>query len=200
MAERVALILPLLALAALLARPALAQDVEAEWRAVSDVSATLVPGYVTGSGNPFPMRTATTQNTKTVDEAAEEAARTKAEALARGRKLINSDKVFLPNVEGVDFNGYVAGKGGEEVLRDNKWMAVGEAVSVPVKGAAVAYKTIEDLRQIDREMADELAKELDSRLSSSPMIKLRIVKITPKDVTLTSGKDSYTVPVRQGGF
>lgn len=192
--------LPLLMLVSLLAsRGALAQSVEAEWRVVSNVSATTVPRYDNGA-NPFPVRADAPQEPQKDETAEDSATRKKAEALARARDLINSNKVFRPNVQGLVFDGYISGKGGEKVFHNGQWIGVGSGIQVPVKGADSAYQTIEQLKAIDKGTADEVAKELNDRLSSSPLVTLRISQISAKEVILTDKQSTYRVPVRQGGF
>lgn len=193
--------LPFLVLLALLAaRGAAAQSVEAEWRVISPVSATVVPSYTAGP-NPFPTRAEAAQQPAAQEESAESvAARGKAEALARARDLIDSNKVFRPNVQGIVFDGYISGKNGDKVFRNGHWMGLGDGIQVPVKGADAAYQTIEQLKEIDPATAEEVSKELTARLTSSPLVTLKVSKISPKEVTLSDGGTTYKVPVRQGGF
>lgn len=191
----------LLALLALLPGAAFAQNMEAEWRVINTVSATTLPDYQ-GLPNPFPMmaETAPVVEEVTVEPEISEAERTKAEVLARARTLIGSNAVFRANVEGIVFDGYMKGQQGEKVFAAGKWHGIGSKFNVPVKGAEQAYQIIQSLRDLDPQLADEVTGELNSRLSSSSRLELKITNISNKEVTLSGTGGPFKVPVRQGGF
>ncbi len=190
----------LLSLLVLAPHMAMAQNMEAEWRVVSPVSATVAPDYQ-GQPNPFPTVPVAQQQERVVDEEEiSETERTKAEILSRARALINSNAVFRPNLDGIAFDGYMKGAQGQRVFAQGKWHGVGSKFSVPVRGAEQAYNTIQGLREIDPALADEVTSELNARLSSSSRLDLKITSISPNEVVLSGQGGTFKVPVSQGGF
>jgi hypothetical protein len=186
-------------LLALLPHAALAQNMEAEWRVVNTASPTAVPDYAQ-QPNPFPITPEVEVVVQPVVEEVDETERTKAEALANARALITSNAVFRPRLEGIVFDGYMKGAQGEKVFAQGRWHGVGSGFRVPVRGADQAYRTIDNLREIDAALADEVAAELNARLSTSSQLELKITKLSNKEVTLSGQGETFTVPVRQSGF
>lgn len=189
-------------LLALLPAAAWPQSMDAEWRVLNEVaSPTVVPTYQ-GQANPFPI-TPLPQTVKVEQQPEEElseAERTKAETLASARQLINSNAVFRPSLEGIVFDGYMKGAQGERVFSEGQWHGLGSEFHVPVRGAQQAYNIIENLRNLDAALADQVTSELNARLSASKDLILKITNISNKEVTLSGQSQTFKVPVRHGGF
>lgn len=175
-----------------------AQSQEAEWRVINEITPTIVPGYQ-GGPNPFPQNAAVVARAAVMDFSTE-LEMTKAQTLARARELINSTQVFRPNLDGLEFGGYMSGLDGPRVFHQGEWMKVGDEISVPVRGAEAAYQVIAELKNLDKVSGERVEQELQSRLSSRPQLSLKIKKIEPKEVTLVSSDGEYRAEVSQGGL
>ncbi|MCP5405691.1 MAG: hypothetical protein H6922_05675 [Pseudomonadaceae bacterium] len=176
-----------------------AQSVEAEWRVMSDVSATRVPAYQ-NQPNPFPMREEIRAVVEeSTDELTAEAQR-RAQTIARARALLSSNQVFRPDTSQLVFGGYLKTVNGARVLHMEKWMKEGDTIDVPVRGADKAYETIREVKEVDPDMAEKLEKELVSRLNVASNISLKLVVVTPNEVVLRGGGETVRVDVSHGGL
>lgn len=191
----------LLLVLAMVSGHAAAQSVEAEWRVTNEVSPTVVPLYKQ-QANPFPVREEVKvemEEPLPEDQVAAEA-QYRAGVIARARDLLNSNKVFKPDTSSIVFDAYLKTGEGERVLYDDNWLAIGESIDAPVKGAQEAYDTIREVENVDADMAKTLRDELQTRLSSASTIAMKIIAITEENVVVSGGGTRLVVEIRQGGL
>lgn len=183
-----------------------AQAVEPEWRVINATPPKVIPLYA-GGENPFPQIAEENAPQPTVaqpqnfDAAAEEAKMNLANALAKARSLIGSDRVYQPDLSGIRFGGRVVGDAGPKVFFNGQWVGTGKTIVVPVKGVAEAYEAIQRLEELDPELARSVSEELSNRISNVSTETLKITAIGESNVTLTgSAGKKHVISLSRSGW
>jgi len=165
------------------------QSAELLWRVVNP-AAEVVPTFA-DDPSPFPQKqedlTAydATDVTLTAEELAErEQNRRAAVLLAEVRTLIQSNQLFQAKITGLMVQGVVMAQAKTLALIDGTWLGVGDKLAVPIEGVASVFDLLAQLNQIDPELADVVRQELNTRLTTNPVMQLTVHSITANQVIL----------------
>lgn len=177
-----------------------AQQIEAEWRVVNESPSMTVP-LLANTKNPFPIK----EYVPPVEVALQpdpldEASKAKANLLDQARKLMTSDKGFAADVSQISFRGYVNGPQGARALYGTRWVGEKDAVRVSLQGAEEAYKLIEEVTTLDKDLGENLRNEMKNKLTAAQGMTLAISHITSSSVVMQGNGRTFTFPIRQNAF
>lgn len=180
---------------------------EPAWRVNSDEASETVPPY-TGDGNPFPVRK---QPPKQVVEKPKTRREVKAVPIDLGplrvagilaelRDIFSSGNFGQPDLSSLEVQGRLLGKNGGAILLRNRWLKVGDQVTVAVSSVGKVQGLLAALDRLDPILAEEMRGELDKRLSESNMSALTITSLSGKSIELKDANNRvYQVSfVRKG--
>lgn len=185
---------------------------ESLWRAESgkDVPSEVVPPF-TGGDSPFPQKIiprepeplVITPNASITEEMIRERERARRAAylLERIRQIIMTESILAPDVSSVHIDAKVKGPNGARILIRNKWIEVGDPVVVPSRGTAEGVELLEELEELDANLASIVRADIEDRLAQSSTMNLKLGEIGDDFVRLVDDKkQDYVISVIPSGW
>lgn len=176
-----------------------AQSQEPEWRVSNANPPRVVPLYA-GQSNPFPLKEpppAVLPPPVLEEPEVDEAAQALLEAQERAQSAVRSSSALLPNLTGVNPDGYLAGLKGPMVLLGGRWYGPNHSVAVPVNINPAATAAVEELKELDNQLYEQLLAELNAKLAAQGSVNIRIKAIAPDEVTFATPMGDRAKPISQ---
>jgi len=175
---------------------------EALWRVDNNKPAEPAPLYE-GQPSPFPIELppVTIKEEAVLNEPrlspqqmqAQQQAREAASRMSRIRDLLKDEEAFIPDVSGINIKAIAEGPSGPMALIKRNWFFEGDTIEAPVTTATQLLDLMAGLEQIDKNLANIVSQEVQSRLESIGPRKMLIKKIKPTGVTLRRPDGQTTV-------
>lgn len=165
-----------------------------DWRAISQVSPTVVPLY---GHQPSPFTSIKSQGSGSDQaSAASESERQKMaieQMNLKKESLIDMARNPLrmqPALEGLKVGAIIEGPQGKQALITGRWASIGASVQVPSKASQEYLEILQQLKQIDPNASDPMQ-------GSYTHITLKIVSISSQTVVFQGPRASYPISLRQ---
>jgi len=181
-----------LAALTLMASPVWAEE-SLLWKASNPLAPQVVPAYA-GQGSPFPVKAPTPEEVSAT-EVMDEQARLRDEALSYAQGLLQGNMALQPELRTLRIGGTLVGAQGARVLVNNDWIGLGNNVKVRQVKTREAVSALKALAEYDPSAAEQLNGSLNARLSSQPVVALKVLRITSTSVVLETPRGPATIPI-----
>lgn len=115
---------------------------------------------------------------------AQERAQKAASLMSRIRDTLKEDKAFLPDLSGIVIEAIVEGQAGKMAYIKRKWFFAGDHIRTPIMTAQALLSLLVNLEELDKNLAEIVRKEVETRLSSIGPQKVLIKEINKKGITI----------------
>ena len=110
------------------------------------------------------------------------------DVLAQIRSLLESENAFNPDITTSKVDAVISGEDKKMVLIMNEWLTVGDDLDVPVRAKDQLNALVQNLANLDPDLAAAIENEVQEKLQQSRELKLVIQEIGDGYINLTDDR------------